>query len=262
MPRLEWGTIGLRFFEAGVDRGVLYVGTNPGVPWNGLIAINEEADGGEAEPLYFDGQKYFDKMTPEDYSASLEAFASPYEFDVCDGTRHIQQGLFVGKQPRRPFGLSYRTGVGNDVLGRELGYKLHMIYNIMAQPSTRARQTVGDSIEPATLTWALSATPVTITGHKPSAHFWVDSRFTPPEILAELEDVLYGTPETLPRMPTTQELLVIFGQEIEHEDLDVTLLGGGLFSAEGNDVVPMIGDLYSIDHELVELGIDGTFSIL
>ena len=45
MAKLVWDKIGERFYETGVDHGVLYVQANgaypKGVAWNGLTSVNE-----------------------------------------------------------------------------------------------------------------------------------------------------------------------------------------------------------------------------
>ena len=65
---IAWDEIGKRFYETGVDRGVLYVAkdtvvdpTQPyedGVPWNGLTSVTASSDGGEPSPIWADNIKY------------------------------------------------------------------------------------------------------------------------------------------------------------------------------------------------------------
>src|SRR5680860_1333739 len=115
MAKLIWGAVGTRFFEAGADRGVLFLSGLAGVVWNGLIGVTESPSGGEAKPFYQDGIKYVNLSSAEEFGATLEAFSSPSEFALCDGTKSIANGLFATQQPRLAFGLCYRTKVGNDV---------------------------------------------------------------------------------------------------------------------------------------------------
>lgn len=213
MTRLAWGAHGERFFETGTDRGVLYLTGAPGVPWNGLKAVNESPTGGEPRPYYLDGYKYLNVASAEEYAATLEAFSSPREFAVCDGTLGIHNGLFVTQQPRSQFGLSYRTLVGNDKDGDQHGYKIHLVYNALAAPSQRNNQTTGDGVNPLTLSWSITTQPPLLTGIKPTAHFVIDSRFTPRTLLATIEDILYGSIDGDPRMPSVQELSELFKSE-------------------------------------------------
>lgn len=210
MTRLTWGDAGKRYFEAGTDRGVLFVGTDPGVPWSGLKAVNEAPTGGEPRPYYVDGYKYLNVASAEEFAATIEAFSAPPEFGVCDGTLSIHNGLFATQQPRRPFGFSYRTRIGNDFDGVDHGYKIHIVYNALAKPSVRNNQTNGSAPSPLSLSWGITTTPPKVTGLKPTAHFVVDSRYTPKSVLSLVETVLYGGPTTLPRLPDVPELIELF----------------------------------------------------
>lgn len=114
MTRIKWGSVGERVFEAGCDRGVLYVDGADGVPWNGLISVSESSSGGDLAEYYIDGIKYLQLLAAEEFVATIEAFTYPDEFAACDGTRPVGNGLFMTQQPRRQFGLAYRTKIGND----------------------------------------------------------------------------------------------------------------------------------------------------
>lgn len=210
MARIVWGARGERFYETGVDRGVLYVGVDPGVPWSGLISVPETPTGGQPKPYYLDGIKYANISGAEEFSGVINAYSSPAEFGPCDGSVSIQNGLFITQQPRRPFGLSFRTLLGNDVEGSAHGYKIHFVYNALAAPSQRANTTEAASIEPIRFSWAISTKPPAISGFKPGAHLVVDTRTTDPLVLAEVEDILYGTEAEAPRLPSPDELIAIF----------------------------------------------------
>lgn len=210
MARIVWGARGERYFEMGVDRGVLYVGTDPGVSWNGLISVPETPTGGLPRPYYLDGIKYANISSAEEFAAVLNAFSSPIEFGPCDGTLSIQNGLFITQQPRKPFGLSYRTLVGNDVEDDAHGYKIHLVYNALAAPSQRANASSSDTVDVVRLSWAISAKPPALSGYKPTAHLVIDTRTTDPSVLAEVEDILYGTEAEAPRLPSPTELIAIF----------------------------------------------------
>lgn len=214
MTRLEWGTAGERYFESGIDRGVLYLQNESGVPWNGLTAVSESPSGGEPKPYYIDGFKYLNIASAEEYEADISAFSSPPEFGVCDGTVSISNGLFATQQPRQPFGLSYRTLIGNDTEGAEHAYKIHLIYNALAAPSSRDNTTTGDSAEPMSLSWSITTMSPMITGIRPTAHMVIDSRLTPPEYLSAIESILYGSESTSSRQPPISELMDLFNNPI------------------------------------------------
>jgi hypothetical protein len=210
VTRLVWGTSGERYFETGADRGVLYLPAVPGVPWNGLTSVSESPDGGTPQPYYIDGYKYINVATAEEFKATLSALSSPPEFGVCDGTLGIHNGLFATQQPRRPFSLSYRTLVGNDIQSIDHGYKIHLVYNALAAPSTRENSTLNGSPNPLGLSWSITTTPPKITGLRPTAHFVIDSRLTPAPLLSHIEDILYGTISDDPRLPEVSEIISIF----------------------------------------------------
>jgi hypothetical protein len=210
MSRLSWDNVGKRFYEAGVDRGVLYPPSGSGVSWNGLISVSESPSGGEAKPYYIDGYKYLNLPAKEEFEATLEAFYSPPEFDWCDGTAVILKGLSVLQQPRKEFGLCYRTRIGNDVDGSEHGYKLHLVYNVLAQPTQHAYSTIGDVDNLTPLSWALTTRPLLIPNFAASSHFEIDSTKTDSIVMMILENILYGSDEGAPRLPDILELIDIF----------------------------------------------------
>lgn len=209
MTKLNWDVVGERFYETGVDHVVLYV-AGIGVAWNGLTSVSESPNGGEPVPYYLDGFKYLNLSAAEEFNATIQAFSSPPEFSICDGTAPLGNGLFITEQPRKSFDLCYRTKIGNDVDGADHGYKLHLIYNALAAPSTRDNSTVSESIDPKTLSWAITTTPPLISLFKPSAHFVIDSTKTSALLMAEVEDILYGSVDTSPGFPTPDTLVNIF----------------------------------------------------
>lgn len=209
MTRLVWGATGERLYEAGVDRGVLFVGSNPGVSWNGLVSISEAPSGAEVEPAFFEGYKYSNRVTPEQFEGTIEAFTYPQEFAVCDGTGDLGLGLFAGQQRRRPFNLAYRTKIGNDVSALDFGYKLHLVYNATAAPSTRGFSTVNATPATSNFSWKFTTKPPKVAGIRPTSHFTLDSRKMPSSLMQYFEDVLYGTETTAARFPTPTELMYV-----------------------------------------------------
>jgi len=212
MTRLVWGATGTRNFETGVDRGVLFPpNAAAGVPWNGLTSVKEAPSGGEPEAYYLDGIKFLQISSAEEFNATIEAFSAPAEFGPCDGTSSIYAGLFITQQPRKQFGFSYRTLIGNDVEAENHGYKLHLVYNALAKPADRDRSTIGDNVEPLTLSWAVTTVPPVITGFKPSAHLVINSTLATLAHITAVENILYGSLGVDPRMPTMAEIVSIFG---------------------------------------------------
>lgn len=214
MSRLEWNLTGERFFETGVSHGVLFPRTGPGVPWNGLISVNEAVNGGEVESLYFDGVKYLDVIANEDFQATIEAFSSPKEFAACDGSKTLSPGLFATQQPRKPFSFSYRTLIGND-LDSDLGYKLHIVYNCMASPASRSSQTISGTPTPGSRSWTVNAVPPEASTYKPTAHFVIDSTQVNNFMLEDLESYLYGREGFEPALPTQEEVIAFLANVIE-----------------------------------------------
>lgn len=209
MTKLVWDNVGERFYETGVDRGVLFIGS-VGYAWNGLISISESPSGGEPQPYYVDGYKYVNVASSEEFEATIEAYSAPKEFGVCDGTKELYSGLYVAQQRRQPFGLSYRTKIGSDVDGTDHGYKLHVVYNAMASPSQRNNQTLKDTPEPTTFSWAIKTVPQKLTGVKPTSHVIIDSTRVDPADLAALEDILYGTSGVNSAFITISALVAMF----------------------------------------------------
>lgn len=215
MSKLIWDQTGERLYETGVKMGVLYPqvgGAYPkGVAWNGLTAVTESPSGAEANPLYADDIKYLNLMSAEEFGATVEAYTYPEEFAECDGSAAIATGVYIGQQPRKAFGLCYRTVLGNDVANNEYGYKLHLIYGALAAPSEKAYATINDSPEAITFSWEITTTPVNVTGFKPTASLTIDSTKVDKDKLAALEEVLYGSESEEARLPLPDEVITIVG---------------------------------------------------
>lgn len=209
MPKLEWNTAGSRLYEAGVDRGVLYIDGQPGVPWNGLKSVNESPTGGDATAYYIDGVKYLNTPASEEFEGTISAFTYPDLFSECDGTYQPRSGLFINQQRRKSFGFSYRTKIGNE-LNDTLGYKIHLIYNALAEPAERNNESLADDNDPNDFSWKITTKPPAMDGYRPTSHIVIDSRSTDPSILSLVEDILYGTEEDTARLPSWAELLGVY----------------------------------------------------
>ena len=196
MAKLTWDDTGKRFYETGVDQGVLYVrdsnGAYPlGVPWNGLINVTESPEGAEPNAQYADNMKYVNIQSTEEFKATIEAFTYPEEFAECDGSAQPKPGAFIGQQERKTFGLVYRTKIGND-LTKEAGYKLHLVWGAVAAPSEKAYATINDSPEPTTFSWEITTTPVNVTGYLPTSTMTLDSIELGSVKMAAIEAKLFG----------------------------------------------------------------------
>lgn len=219
MSKLIWDQTGERFYETGVDHGVLYpvVGTAypKGVAWNGLSSISESPEGAEANDIYADNIKYLSMRSAENLKATIEAYTYPDEFAILDGSAEITTGVMIGQQSRKAFGLCYRTILGNDTEQNDYGYKIHILYGCTASPSQKQYQTVNDSPEAAALSWDIDTTPVNVTGFKPTASLVIDSTKVEETKLKALEAVLYGTDGegegtgTNARLPLPDEIISI-----------------------------------------------------
>lgn len=214
MAKIVWDETGSRLYETGIHQTALYVqgsnGTYPlGVAWNGVTGITEKPSGAEATPFYADNIKYLNLMSNEEFGATIEAYTYPDEFAVCDGSNEPTPGLVIGQQTRKPFGLCYKTILGNDTENNEYGYKLHLIYGALASPSEKSYATINDTPEAISFSWEVTTTPVSVTGLKPTASVVIDSTKVDSTKLAALEVILYGAAATPARLPLPDEIVTL-----------------------------------------------------
>lgn len=215
MAQLVWDETGTRTYETGVDHGVLYLpdsGGNyiNGVAWNGLTNVTESPSGAEANAQYADNIKYLNLFSAEEFGATVEAFTYPDEFQMFDGLGVPTPGVVIGQQNRGVFGLSYRSKVGNDLVGDNYGYKIHLVYGCQASPSEKAYGTINDSPEPINFSWEITTTPVPVTGYKPTSILVIDSTKVNPTSLAALEQILYGDIGVDPALPSPNTVVTMF----------------------------------------------------
>ena len=211
MAVLTWDAPGTRAYEYGCDRGVLYLSDGTGIPWNGLTGVDEKPVGFTTQPLYFEGIKYNEIVNIGDWSATLRAYTYPDEFLEYEGVVEIDNGLYVaGQDPSGLFGLSYRTGVGND-LSQEAGYKIHILSNLSATPGPVGNKSSTPKPNAVEFEWTITAIPQQIAGFRPTAELIFDSTKSSPEFTAEFEGILYGTVSTSPRLPSLEELVNFSG---------------------------------------------------
>lgn len=211
MTKLVWDEIGKRLYELGVKRPVLYKPNTEGkyvdgVAWNGFTSVNQNPSGAESTPLFANDSKYLSLTSSEEFGATIEAYTYPKEFAECDGSAELIKGVRVGQQSRKPFGLSYVTTLGNDLLKEEYGYVIHLVYGCMAAPSSRQYETINKDPEAMKLSWELTTTPVAVEGKRPTAHLEIVSTDLEKDKLKKLEDILYGTDSEAARMPLPDEI--------------------------------------------------------
>lgn len=214
MAKLTWDASGEHFYETGVRKGVLYNfdkesgSYKTGVAWNGLTGVTESPEGAEPTALYADDIKYLNLMSAEDWKGTITAYTFPKEFEKCDGCAELSTGVTIGQQDRETFGFSYQTRIGNDTEGNEKGYKIHCVYGCVASPSEKAYTTINDSPEAVEFSWDVNATPVDVTGHKPTATLVIDSTKISDKALAAVEKLLYGdTSSGTPNLPLPDAIL-------------------------------------------------------
>lgn len=221
MAVLTWDQTGERLYETGTKKGVLYPqaanGTYPtGVAWNGLTSVSESPDGGDANDIYADDIKYLSLRGVENFGGTIEAYMFPDEWAEIDGSVSLMTGVTIGQQPRKTFGFSYVTTIGNDTELDDHGYKIHLIYGASASPSEKSYETINDSPEPVQFSWEFTTVPVDVAGHKPTALLTIDSTKFPKgengaknAKLKALEDALYGTENTEARLPLPSEVVTL-----------------------------------------------------
>lgn len=256
MTQLVWDQTGQRFYETGVDHGVLYIPDSQGayvngVAWNGLISVSEAPSGAEPNAQYADNIKYLNLFSAEEFGATIEAYTYPDEFAQFDGTAVPTPGVSVGQQVRRMFGLSYRTRIGNDVEGDDYGYKIHLVYGAQASPSEKAYNTVNDSPEAITFSWEISTTPVAVPNLKPTSILVVDSTVVDPATLAAFEQILYGTAGVDPVLPLPSTVISMFSGSVTV----VTPTEPTFDSGTNTITIPTVtGVTYYVDDEAVPAG--------
>jgi len=237
---LQWDLSVDRIYECGLDRGVVYLEQyTRGVVWNGLVEVNDTSDVGSLE-VFFDGNKIIDYPTNGTPSVQIKAFTYPDEFDFYAGTAEVENGLYLKNQTSLRFGLSYRTLIGDDSVGLDLGYKIHIWYGLVATLDPVSHMTMDDSLEPILFNWKATSSSELLTGYAPIAHVIIDSRYMNPEDLIYLEEIIYGTEETQARLPSLETLVEGIPSQLT---IIITDHGDGTWSAEGpSELVYMLED--------------------
>ena len=216
---VEWDKASERDVEMGTDRGMLFPAIDDdgnleelgsydvGVPWNGLVGVEEAPEGGEATELYADNMIYGVQLSPEKLKLTIEHYSAPVEFYPCDGLL-VVGGAMVTGQTRKAFGFSFRSKIGN-ALTPDAGYKLHIVWGCRAGVASKAWKTIGDAPEAMVFSHPISTLPVLMANGKTTAEVILDSRITDPAGLADVEAALYGDGQTDPELPTPDEIFAM-----------------------------------------------------
>lgn len=238
---INWNSPERRFYDGGLDRGVLYPRYGwPAVAWEGLTGV-EQAGSEGTDTFYLDGRPYLYLPKIQEFSATLRAYTYPDEFSEMMGVMEVTDGMYVDSQMSAMFDLSYRTMVGNAVDGPNHGYKIHLIYNAVVTPQSIAYESFANEVNPVEFSWLINAVPVKIPGYRPSAHITLDTRHMEYGAVRAIEDILYGSTEDgqggggengyMARLPTPEEILDILGLA---GDLLVYDLEDGTWEVEGS----------------------------
>lgn len=262
MTQLTWNSVGQRRYEAGIDRGVLYMpGRDLAVPWNGLTSVVENS-ATTVDPLYFNGIKYYDYVSRGDFQGTLSAFTYPPEFEIYDGVLESVNGIFVtGQIPTDTFHLSYRTMIGDDLDGLSGGYKIHLLYNLTAKPSVKTYSTTNSSYSAFEFSWELYSVPTEGLNLRPTTHIIFDTTKMHELSILDVEAALYGSEYTDPHVVSIDEFEAMTStamelQVLDHED--------GRWSAVGSDFyikknrATEVVSLHNVDAEYID---ESTYNI-
>lgn len=218
MAELVWDNLEDRRYETGIDRGVIYPFTGDAVAWNGLTAVTESGSP-ERKPYYYEGRKVLERVIPGAYAAKIEAITYPDVLDELTGVVSYAPGVRVHDCLAKPFHMTYRTLIGTPGDGVDHGYKIHLVYYILASFDDIAAKTISDTPEPTPFSWTIGGmqkftddhyddeTDILILGHQPLDHLSIDSRYVDPDVLQDLEDSLYGTESSAPSIPDPRTLI-------------------------------------------------------
>ncbi|MCD8119755.1 MAG: hypothetical protein LUE29_09820 [Lachnospiraceae bacterium] len=215
MSKLTWDSTGEHFYETGIEKCALFPITSgkyaTGVAWNGITSINENSSGGEITALYADNIKYLQMISPEEFAATVEAYAYPEEFKQCIGELGWADGVVLSQQRRKHFGLVYRTLIGNDIYGSDLGYKLHILFDCIAGPTAESHSTITDSPEAMTFSWEINTNKESVDDYLPTACVVMDSlqlkEVGLTNILTYIEDMVYGSDSNDPTFMGVSDIL-------------------------------------------------------
>ena len=227
MTTLAWDQVGERIYETGVSKGVLYKEDGYGVAWNGLTSI-EESMGNEVEPVYFDGVKFNDIVTVGDFAAVVRAFTYPEEFLYYEGTYLEQAGFYVTVNRKVDLVCHTKHELVTILLVQKRDTRSSFIQFNCAS-AQRDYQTLSLDTEPIEFEWTISAIPEEIENYRPTAHVIFDSRHMDPNMLADLEDIIYGDEDSDAQLPSLKGLATFIRK---WDRLIITDNGDGTWTAD------------------------------
>lgn len=260
MTRLIWDQVGRRTYEGGLDRGVIYSQDGRVIPWNGLVSVVENFNN-SVTPVYFDGQKITNFTTPGTFSATINAITYPDILPELEGLGSINSAVFVSDQRPTPFHLSYRTHIGNDIEDRDVGYKIHILYNVTAIPAQRTYQTFNSSPSLVNFSWDITAVPEELPGLLPSAHLIIDASKLESSLLEQVETIIYGGDVNNPYLPSLSEMFELINSWFKVQIIDnddgtwtattnydgyITFLDDGKFRIDGVTATYLDANTYII----------------
>jgi hypothetical protein len=211
--KLVWDKDATREFESGVSQVALFPMTSAGtydkgIAWSGVTGIDENPSGADATDLYADDIKYATLRSAEKFDFTISAFDYPDEWGECDGSAEAAPGVYLGQQGRKAFGLVYKTKIGDDTHpGMDKGFKIHVIYNSTASPSSRSYATINENPDAITFSWSATSTPTNVTGYKAVSTIVIDSTKVPEAKMTSLLEKLYGSDNTDAAMQTPDQII-------------------------------------------------------
>lgn len=229
-----------REFTHGVDRVVYYPSFGETEIWNGVINIEEDENGTIQRVGYIDGQMVRTTYAYTDFSFSVEAYTYPELIEIS------------------LFDLCYRTYLNLE----ETAYELHIVYGCKAVLDSSAWLSLSGDTDPTTFTLNVTTLPPKnpVSRIAPGSHLILRSSDIPFELLEKLEDILYGTDTTDPRMPSIEELEDLLEDGAK---LRITDHGDGTWSAEGSDnIVDMVSQTeFFIDYQTAQYTIGSEYTV-
>lgn len=225
---------------SGVSRGVTYPTNGPGTPWPGLIGVAERPEGTINQSYFFDGIQTHRTHSVSEYSAQVRSFTMPADFES-----------------RNRVGLTYT--VGRETANSQ-GYDIHILYDVLINHEGVTQKTTGDEKYPVIFQFDLFGLTIDLPTGLRGCHFVISSVGGNPDVIFELENILYGTPGNPPRLPTYEELEDIFQR---HAVLMIIDHGDGTWTASGPDsIVNLIDvDLFAIDWPSAVYLTDDTYKV-
>lgn len=207
MTALVWDRVEDRRFETGIDRGVIYPSGAAPVAWSGLISVVESPNR-NSKPYYQDGAKTFIRLLAPGYKAKISAFTYPDVLDDVLGNSPVALGVRFHDQREDSFDMCYRTRIGDSLDGTDHGYRIHLVYGLVINPSDISSTTLSD--QPAAEAFSWDVEGIQTPTNQMVNHISIDSTIADPAKLAALEAQLYGTDEADPSIPNPAAVTSLF----------------------------------------------------